>query len=127
MSNNKSLKLATFVDHVGRTIIAEQVDEAKDTLKVKNPAIIHVQPMQNGQLNVQTIPLYFREFVSENNRKNGTVWAFNKANIVIGQDVVNDDRLVEQYVKLFSNDPVKATAAQVEPENKDKVIKLFDS
>jgi len=126
MSKSK-LKLATFVDHVGRTIIAEHVEDGKDLLKVKNPAIIHVQPMQNGQLNVQTIPLYFREFVSEENRKNGTTWSFNKANIVVGNDVVNDARLVDQYVKLFSNDPVPAGAAQIAPENKDKVIKLFDS
>ena len=84
--------LITFIDHIGRTILATQVDQDKTTLTVKNPAIIHVQPTQNGQLNVQTIPLYFREFVGEKSKANGTTWKFNLSTIVLGVDVDNDPR-----------------------------------
>jgi hypothetical protein len=112
-------KITTFIDHIGRTIIAEEVESNDKTLTVKNPAIIHVQPTQQGQLNVQTIPLYFREFVSDRNKNAGTTWKFNKATIVVGLDVENDARLLEQYNKLFS----AVTAAGGDDQ---KVIKLFD-
>ena len=112
-------KITTFVDHIGRTIIGEVAEDSKESIVVKNPAIIHVQPTPQGQLNVQTIPLYFREFVSEKNRNEGTKWKFNKHNLVFGIDVENDARLIEQYNRLFSA-PV-ATAS-----DDQKVIKLFD-
>ena len=112
--------IITFIDHIGRTIIAEKVEDTDTQLVVKNPAIIHVQPTQQGQLNVQTIPLFFREFISDKNKNAGTVWKFNKTNIVIGVDIENDARLLEQYEKLFSN--ITTTAST----NNQKVIKLFD-
>ena len=115
--------LITFIDHIGRTILATVVDQDKTSLTVKNPAIIHVQPTQNGQLNVQTIPLYFREFVGEKSREEGTTWKFNLVNIVLGVGVDNDPRLIEQYIRLFSAAPVIQPATGGANE---QVIKLFD-
>jgi hypothetical protein len=117
MSNTN---ITTFIDHIGRTILAELVEETKDKLTVKNPAILHVQPTPQGQLNVQTIPLYFKEFISEKNRETGTTWSFNKSSIVVAVDVENDSRLLEQYTRLFSAQPAAAA-----PQS-EKVIKLFD-
>ena len=119
--SKKESNIVTFIDHIGRTIIGELVKSDSSHLTVKNPAIIHVQPTQQGQLNVQTIPLYFREFVGEKSRANGTTWKFNVANVVLGDDVDNDTRLVEQYFKLFST-PLPTAADQP----KEKVVKLFD-
>jgi hypothetical protein len=113
--------LITFIDHIGRTILAEQVSQDKSTLTVKNPAIIHVQPTQQGQLNVQTIPLYFREFVGDKSKSEGTVWKFNLNNIVIGVDIDNDSRLIDQYNKLFT-----MPSGIITPQGGEKVIKLFD-
>jgi len=118
---SEQTQLVTFIDHIGRTILAEQVSADKTTLTVKNPAIIHVQPTQQGQLNVQTIPLYFREFVGEKSKNEGTVWKFNLANLVLGVDIDNDSRLVDQYKKLFS-----AAPSIITPQGSEKVIKLFD-
>jgi hypothetical protein len=112
--------IITFVDHIGRTLLAELVEDSAQHLTVKNPAIIHVQPAANGQLNVQTIPLYFREFISDKNKNSGTTWKFNKATIVLGVDIENDSRLVEQYNRLFTAAPVASTT------DDQKVIKLFD-
>lgn len=111
--------IITFIDHIGRTILGEQVEDTKDHLTVKNPAIIHVQPTPQGQLNVQTIPLYFREFVSDKNKGDGTTWKFNKSSVVVGVDIENDARLLEQYKRLF-------TAAPTATADDQKVIKLFD-
>jgi hypothetical protein len=110
--------IITFVDHIGRTIVGEQVESDKTTITVKNPAIIHVQPTPQGQLNVQTIPLYFKEFISDKNKAEGTNWKFNLANIVLGIDIENDSRLLEQYNRLF--------AAVSTPSANPEVVKLFD-
>jgi len=119
--NEQKNNLVTFIDHIGRTILAEHIETDKTSLRVKNPAIIHVQPTQQGQLNVQTIPLFFREFIGEKHKNDGTVWKFNLASIVMGVDIHNDERLIEQYHKLFA-----MPTGIITPEGGDKVIKLFD-
>jgi hypothetical protein len=117
MSDNT---LITFIDPIGRTILGSKVEDTDNgaSFLVKNPAIIHVQPTPQGQLNVQTIPLYFREFVSEKNKEEGTVWKYSYANVILGVNVENDARLLEQYEKLFA--PVAAVT------NEPSVVKLFD-
>ena len=110
--------ITTFIDHIGRTLLGELVEETDTHIVVKNPAIVHVQPTQSGQLNVQTIPLYFREFISDKNKNTGTEWKFNKATVVQGLNIENDSRLVDQYSRLFA-----AAPAVTEDQ---KVIKLFD-
>ena len=57
--------LTVFVDTVGRTIMGEVVKDSKTTIELKNPAILHVQPnAQTGQIQVQLIPFFFKEFAS---------------------------------------------------------------
>jgi hypothetical protein len=114
--------LITFIDHIGRTIIGESAGDVDSgaSFLVKNPAIIHVQPTQTGQLNVQTIPLYFREFVGDKSKENGTTWKYHYANVVFGVDVDNDPRLTDQYSKLFVA-PIAAT-----PSSDPQVVRLFD-
>jgi len=112
--------LITFIDNIGRTTIGELVSDSDNgaSFLVKNPAIIHVQPTPQGQLNVQTIPLYFREFVGEKNKTEGTTWKYSYANVVLGTNVENDQRLLDQYAKLF----VDAPAVSDDPQ----VVRLFD-
>jgi len=119
MSNTN---LITFIDHIGRTIIGEFVEDVDNghSFTVKNPAIIHVQPTQQGQLNVQTIPLYFREFVGEKSKENGTTWKYHYSSVVLGVDVDNDPRLVEQYTKLF------ASPSSLVTSDEPQVVRLFD-
>ena len=123
-------KHSVFVDSIGRTIVGELVSENKTSLEVKNPAVIHVQPNpQNGQLAVQLIPYFFKEFQEGN--KADSVWIFLKANITTGKDLQLDDRLVSQYTNMFSlieTPPLPeligadATANTGQPP----VVKLFD-
>lgn len=113
-------KLITF-NQSGQTILGTFVAEDDLTLTVKNPAILFVQPTTNGQLNVQTIPVYFREFIGEKHRAAGTIWKYSKAGLAIGLDIDNDPRLIKQYDALFGALPVTAPVA-----GDAKVIKLFD-
>lgn len=123
----KEKQIITFVDHIGRTLIGEKVEDTNDgkSFVVLNPAIIHVQPTQQGQLNVQTIPLYFREFVGEKNKEEGTKWKFHYDSVILGINVENDPRLLEQYERLFSNNPV-APSAPANAKSDERVVKLFD-
>jgi hypothetical protein len=114
-------ELITFIDATGRTILGTLVEKTSTTLIVKNPAILFVQPTQDGKLNVQTIPLYFREFISDKNKNEGTKWEYQRATITEGINIDNDVRLVNQYKTLFST-PIPTPA----PTNDTKVIKLFD-
>ena len=117
------MQLITFIDHIGRNILGELVENTERLLGVKNPAIIHVQPTADGRLNVQVIPLYFKEFVSEKNRVNGTTWYYNKSNVVIATDLENDPKLVTQYHAVFA--PVAPMVPPAEA-GAPKVVKLFD-
>ena len=107
-----------FIDHVGRTIIGEVLGEENGNLKVKNPAILMVQPNQaTGQLSIQTIPLFFKEFVSPAVRDTVGTWLFPKDKLITSTDIQLEDRIVEQYKRIFT-----PPAAASNPE----IVKLFD-
>ena len=113
-------QVIVFINHVGQTVIAEEVSSTEDKLEVKNPSILHVTPNQTGQLQVQLIPLFFREFLDD--KTGGAVFTFNRSNIVTSS-VKLDGKIAEQYSRIFSNAPG--------PVNSNKgpnaeVIKLFD-
>lgn len=108
----------TFIDQVGRTILADLVETTATQLVVKNPAMINVNQMQNGQLQVQLFPLFFAEFLGEQSRKDGTTWKFNLSQITTTDDTQVDQRLLDQYDRVFGAKPAPAAEAPV--------IKLFD-
>lgn len=117
------MKLITFIDSIGRNIIGEELSSSEGKVSVKNPAMINVAQAQNGQLQVQLIPLFFAEFISASKRAEGSVWSFNSNNLTMG-DVSVDERLQEQYTRVFS---AVAVAPQNDAEPSDEsVIKLFD-
>ena len=117
--------LVVFVDNIGRTIVGEDVGSDDATWTVKNPSIVHVQPNPlTGQMTVQLIPFFFKEF---SNNGDDTEWTFSKSNLVTSNTVL-DSRLVEQYNRVNS--------AIVTPEQPQLVtpggapggptVKLFD-
>lgn len=113
--------IKVFLDHVGHTIVAEVVSTDKTTIKTKNPAILMAAPNNNGQLTVQLIPVFFKEFIKTTERENGAIFNYPAARVVLSE-VNLDDRLLEQYVNMF-----KANASTAKAENKEApTIKLFD-
>jgi hypothetical protein len=123
MSNKN---LVTFVDQIGRVIVGEVVTDTKESVKLKNPAIIHIgQNPQTGQIQVQTIPYFFREFVSTDSQKEGTTWKFLKSSIVEG-DVNLDERLVTQYERLFTAPLASPAPVAGKSQGAAEVVKLFD-
>lgn len=114
------MKNITFIDSIGRTILGEEVNRTDTTLVVKNPAMINVNQAQNGQLQVQLIPLFFAEFVDASTRADGTLWTYNTNMVTIGE-VALDSRLTEQYTRVFGQSFVGQEAS-----TDDSVVKLFD-
>jgi len=112
--------ITVFINHVGQTILGETKAEDTNTLTVKNPAVLHVSPNQTGQLTVQLIPLFFKEFLQEKTRSEGAVFIFNK-NAIVQSTAQLEPKIAEQYSRIF------APAAPVNAaKSSDQVIKLFD-
>tara|TARA_R110000744_G_scaffold59416_1_gene123577 strand:- start:756 stop:1112 length:357 start_codon:yes stop_codon:yes gene_type:complete len=117
MADTKPIK--TIIDHIGRTVVGSVTKEDAKTITLFNPVIIHVQPdAQSGQLQVQSFPYIFMEFLKDKDKNN---WTFYKAAISTS-DVELDERIITQYENINNpQPPIQETSAE-EPE----VIKLFD-
>ena len=123
MSNTEN-KIVVFFDSVGRTILGERLEDktTNDVLTIKNPAVVHIMPnQQNGQLQLQILPLFFKEFLAE--KDTGTVWNYSRANITEAVDVMFDFKLEAQYRQIFAAGPAPAPQ---QPQGSPEVIKLFD-
>lgn len=113
--------ITVFINHVGQTVLGEQVSENATSISIKNPAVLHVSPNQSGQLQVQLIPLFFKEFIEEATRNDGATFTFSKSSVVTSTAKL-DPKIAEQYSRIFA--PVKPVN---EGKGKDApVIKLFD-
>ena len=115
------MKLTKFIDSIGRTILGEEVSCEADKLRVKNPVMINVIQQQNGQLQVQLLPLFFAEFVAPDARASGSVWVYNLNTVTVGE-VELDSKLIDQYTRIFSG----AQFSSPSQTSEEPVIKLFD-
>jgi len=124
--------LSVFVDGIGRTVVGELAGETDDVLDIKNPAVIHVVPnQQTGQISVQLIPLFFKEFAKQGT-DDGVTWGFKKATLAVASNLELDNKLVQQYTNMYS--PIATpnsgivTPGDAAPAGGDqaKVVKLFD-
>ena len=120
--------LTVFVDGIGRTILGELIDSNDLELVVKNPSIIHVVPnQQTGQISVQLLPFFFKEFTKSSTLD--SKWTFNRSNLVFSEGIDLDEKLIEQYGSMYSaiiNPNVDANGPVVQGESKPEVVKLFD-
>lgn len=115
MSTNN--KLTVFLDNIGRTIIGNLQDENETTLSIENPALVHIQASpQNGQLQLQLLPLFFKEFQLD--KAASTVWNYRKDSITTANTVEFHPQFQAQYSQLFS-------APSPQPSSPE-VVKLFD-
>tara|TARA_R110002051_G_scaffold214852_1_gene279582 strand:+ start:383 stop:814 length:432 start_codon:yes stop_codon:yes gene_type:complete len=115
-------EIKTIVDHIGRTVVGKLTGETKSTITLFNPVIIHVQPdQQTGQLQVQSFPYIFMEFLKDKDKNN---WTFDKSSISVS-DVQLDERIITQYDNINNPNPPIQQPQQGTGEEPE-VIKLFD-
>jgi hypothetical protein len=114
--SNTTTQPTVFLDTIGRTIIGNIVSETDTTISVKNPALVAVQANpQTNQLQLQILPLFFKEFLAS--QTDSTVWVYKKNLITTAEPVNFNAQFVLQYNQLFA-----PPATQGEPS----VVKLFD-
>lgn len=117
MNTNDNKQLTVFLDAIGRTIIGTVAEETDSVLSVENPSLIHVQPNPaSGQLQLQIIPLFFKEFLAD--RLAPTIWHYNKCNITQTAETEFAPQFIAQYNAMWTPPP----SSNEEP----KVVKLFD-
>jgi hypothetical protein len=105
-----------LIDQVGRNIIGKLVTQTETSITLHNPVILYTQPTQNKQLQVQSFPVFFFEFISKEHRDQNN-WTYPKSAVVIS-DVVLDDNIIKQYLAIN-------TPAAPEPEA-GKVVSIED-
>jgi len=123
---NETNTLVTFLDTIGRTIIAEPVTELTNekTFAVKNPAVIQCLPNpSNGQLALQVLPLFFKEFQAD--KAEGTTWYYQRNLITESAQFAFDFKLQAQYQQLFAAVPAPQPQSQA-PNGDTPVVKLFE-
>lgn len=111
-------KHVAIIDQIGRNIIGKLVEETDTTITINNPVILFVQPEQTGQIQVQSFPVFFFEFIDKGSRQRNN-WTYYKSNIVTS-DVVLDERILLQYEKI-NTPPVEQTQA-----SSPKIVSIDD-
>ena len=115
-------KYVTIIDTTGRNILGVLSSETTTELTIANPVMVLVQP-QNGQFQVQLIPLFLAEFIKNDpDTSRNFNFTFNKSNIAVGVGFSVDDKITIQYDKIIEATNTTAKPAAVEPE----IIKLFE-
>ena len=123
MSN---INLVSFLDAACRTIIGEMHEENSTTLIIKNPVVVNIVPQAgpngqpNGQMALQLLPVYFKEFQGE--KKNPAYFDYPKAQITLVRfEGGFDFRLYAQYEHIFNPAVSEVPKTAVAP-----VLKLFE-
>jgi hypothetical protein len=115
--SEKTYKHIAIIDHIGRNIIGKFVGETDTTITLNNPVIVHCQPEANGQLQVQSFPVFFFEFIDKSKRDQND-WTYTKSSIVTS-NVELDERILSQYSKI-NTPPVEAVT------NSPRVVSIDD-
>ena len=110
--------IKVFIDQVGHTVVGEFLESKGSFLKVKNPAILIAKPNSNGQLTVQLVPQFFKEFIQLDKRDEGSIFNY-PVDKIVQSEILLEGRLVEQYVNMFQT-------TKKEEKKEAPTIKLFD-
>ena len=108
--------LVVYQDHLGRTLIGEEVSQTIEVLVVKNPAIFDVS-QDNQNLTLRLVPVFLREFL--NKKDEGTVWTYKR--VAVLQNTELDPQVVKQYQTLFADQGANV----FQDEQPSRVVKLF--
>jgi len=112
----KTNKHTVLIDQIGRTILGVETYQSESKITLDNPIILHFQPSQNGQLELQVFPLFFFELLDKEKR-NLNSWTFNKNSVAVSNVELNAD-ILSRYAQI-NTPPAPVT-------NNPKVISIDD-
>jgi hypothetical protein len=114
-----SIKHTVVIDQIGRTILGVELSRTNTEIELENPIILHFQPSQNGQLELQVFPLFFFELLDKDKRDKNS-WIFNKSSIAVSNVELNQD-ILARYAQI--NTPPAPVA---EVTKNPKIISIED-
>lgn len=134
MEQKSNIELTTFLDSFQRTVIGEKTESvSEDILTVKNPVVVNVIPQidprtqqPTGQMALQLLPLFFREFLGD--KSEPVFLDYNKKSITPIRFAGGFDwRLYGQYQSMFLPPQQQTNAPQgvTPPKADEKIINLF--
>ena len=85
-------KHTVLIDQIGRTILGVEESQTSSEITLSNPIILHFQPSQSGQLELQVFPLFFFELLNKEKRDKNS-WTFNKTSVTLSNVELNADIL----------------------------------
>ena len=91
-------KHTVIIDQIGRTILGIESCQTDSEIVLDNPIILHFQPAQNGQLELQVFPLFFFELLEKGKREQNS-WTFNKTSVAISNVELNAD-ILSRYAQI---------------------------
>ena len=123
--------LVVLVDNIGRTVIGSENKKgsSKSHLALDEPAVVFVQPNpENGQIQVQVIPFFFKELTKGGADSKSTTWLFDRRNVTTNVGLEIDEKLSTQYDRIVNPSAIVApdTGGIVTPKKEPEVVKLFD-
>lgn len=110
-------KHTVIIDKIGRFILGVETENTETTLTLRNPIILHFQPSNTGQLELQVYPLFFFELLDKEKRTQNS-WTYGKSSIVVS-DVELNPEILARYSQIN-------TPTSVQPQNNPKVISIDD-
>jgi len=117
-------KYVTIIDNTGRNILGIVSEETDSTITLSNPVMISVQP-QNGQFQVQLIPLFLAEFIKGGGPNNRNfAFTYSKSNVAVGTGFDIDVRITSQYARII--EAANAVKVDAKTDTKPEVVKLFE-
>ena len=114
-NSNMNENIRLFVDGAGRYVLGVITAETENILTVKNPALVVVNVGSNNQIQIQTIPFFFKELTTGTD---DTYWEFFKNNCAIATQIGLNENIISQYYNAIST--------KQQQQQQPKVVKLFD-
>jgi hypothetical protein len=122
-------KYVLFLDNISRTILGVLVEQTEYTVSVKNPTILQIAQGPQNSLNVQVVPLVFRDMLK--NPNDDIIWNYSRADITTPQSPVDlSEKLIRQYEFVANLTPEKAAVLRAQsqaakPATAATPVKLF--
>ena len=117
MTTNNN-ELTVFLDTIGRTILGtlaptDKFGEENNKIGVINPAILNIMPTEDGKMQVQIIPIMFKEL--QGDRDQEIVWYYEPDNITMNGGFALDFKIASQYNAIFAGVQAGANPGPVTP------------
>lgn len=113
--SNQNNSISVFFDSMGRTIIGTIVNTTPTHITVQGPAILHAGLNNDGKIQVNLIPAFFREFLSDWNAP--VMFDYRIDNIVQDSGGIQlDTSLVKQYESMWGNRPPREDVRKIARE-----------